>query len=249
MNVYYQLIIDYQRHPCLLAVSLVICHQEHHIHPRCSQESSMAKKNPKHPWRNSRAKKLLKAALVSKEIPLSSKDMPPRQVFEHFRDLPAFQKHDFNVQKKFASRLYTLRNKVQEDLIKASADAVTLSNSRRKNPKKTYWNETTAYKLLSQDMDEGKHQQMAPRILWETRPEYQLLSKETFRKAIHAEVYRRKSVHKKKSNSDEEEEEEEDAAEDDAEGDDSDSDSEDEGATDDEDDSSDVAVVEVINVN
>jgi hypothetical protein len=57
-------------------------------------------------------------------------------------------------------------------------------------PQMILWHESTARGLLKQDINEGKHIQLAPLDLYSTRDEYKAFSLKMFRNHIYQEVDR-----------------------------------------------------------
>jgi hypothetical protein len=155
----------------------------------------MANNKPSVPWADSDAKRVLEERLESGEIPLDSDLMAPRDVY--YQD-PSFSDYPY---KQFRDRLRDLRKKVKSLEYLTNFDAAALSHDRKIHPKKQKnskgehrWEGSEAERLLKRDIDNKKHEDLAPRDLRKTQKAYQDYPLEVFRKHIHQEVARRKFI-------------------------------------------------------
>ncbi len=172
---------------------------------KAAKKTAKKKKTKEETWRYSDAKKILKKALAKGEdakgnkVLLDSKmgigqDQTPRKLYLLFKDLPEFQKSDFNNFDLFRRRLYSLRHHVWDGKLEATKDRLMLENFLADHPipnKRLFVD--IALPMLRIDMDAGKHLTMAPRELHKTRPEYLEFALNKFRGHIHQEVYTRKA--------------------------------------------------------
>lgn len=150
-------------------------------------------------WLDSSARKILLDALKDGSVPLeSTKDSKPRHVLELFKDKPEFQVPgtDYADKKLFGSRLRSLRRIVMEQRKRVKEDASVFANTRKKHPKATLdvrgkpqWKGSAMEAHLKEDIDEGKHKEMKPKELHESKAEYKVYDLEVFRKRIHQELY------------------------------------------------------------
>jgi len=108
-----------------------------------------------------------------------------------------FEHYDYEV--RFPERLAAVIEEVERDMDRAAEEKAALLKDRSKYPinatnhrGEPRWEGSVAQELLRKDIDEGKNEQMRPRDLWLSRPEYQEYDKEVFRKHIHQEVSSRK---------------------------------------------------------
>jgi hypothetical protein len=80
---------------------------------------------------------------------------------------------------RFRNNLLYLRKDITAKMALASSDSAALANDRSIHPKRAAnhrgeprWEGSEAERLLRLDMDEGKHQRMKPRELYQTRQQY-----------------------------------------------------------------------------
>jgi hypothetical protein len=145
-------------------------------------------------WNNSIGKKLLEEDLRSGEIPLDGDSMKPWEVFLQRPEFAECCEY-----KDFPRRLRDLRKQIARKNDRASIAAAALSHDRRIYPKEianktctVRWEGSEAERLLRLDMDAGKHELMAPRLLYEERSEYKEFPLQTFRGHIYQELRTRK---------------------------------------------------------
>ena len=140
------------------------------------------------PWQYSDAKKLLTKDILDKKIDgLTSKEV--------FALRPEFQHYKY---KNFYTNLRNLRSSLAELQGFADEDAAALAHDTKLNllvnNNKPYprWQGTDAERLLKQDLDNGRHENMAPRELKASRPEYKPYPGKVFLDHIHQELRSRK---------------------------------------------------------
>jgi hypothetical protein len=145
-------------------------------------------------WKNSIAKKLLEEDLRSGKIPLDGNAMKPKEVYE---ERPEFA--EFCEYKHFPRRLRELHQQIsrKNDRALTAADAVAhdrkiYSEEDSKQTGKARWEGSEAERLLRLDMDAGKHEVMAPHLLYEERLEYREFPLDVFRGHIYQEQRSRK---------------------------------------------------------
>jgi hypothetical protein len=145
-------------------------------------------------WKHSIAKKLLEEDLCAGKIPLESDEMTSKEVY---LQRPEFS--EFCEYKDFPRHLRELRKQISRKNERASIAAAAVSHDRRIYPKevasitgKVRWEGSEAERLLRLDMDEGKHEAMAPRLLYAERREYREFPLHVFRGHIHQEKRTRK---------------------------------------------------------
>ena len=146
-------------------------------------------------WQKSDAKKLLLQDLRSGEIPLDSESMTPRDAFFQ---RPEFA--EFGGYENFPSRLRSARQHIACKNDRAASDCAALAHDRKIYPKpdnnhrgEPRWEGSEAERLLRNDMDEDKHKQMKPELLYNAREEYyKNYPLKVFREHIYQEEKRRK---------------------------------------------------------
>jgi hypothetical protein len=136
------------------------------------------------PWRNSHAKKLLITDIIDGRI---DDDMTPKQVFA-FR--PEFQVYNYD---NFVTNLRNMRKTVTKQQDLADDDEAAFAHDEllelRVNGKPyPRWQGSVAEQLLKQDIDNGRHINMKPRELRESRLEYRPYPQTVFRDHIHQEL-------------------------------------------------------------
>jgi hypothetical protein len=141
------------------------------------------------PWRDSQAKCLLVEGLTAGTIPLTSHDMPPKEVYNLHDEFKQFKYANFR------TNLNNLRKDFIDRRKRSAFDEAALKNDRQLVQRGTqthrgypFWPETEASKLLEIDLKEGKHRQMKPAALYTTRPEYQVFPLDVFRDHVHQEL-------------------------------------------------------------
>ena len=76
---------------------------------------------------------------------------------------------------------------MQWDVLSYGHD-IAIIQAQRSEPADAAWHRSPAYRLLKQDIDDRKNEQLAPKELWMSRPEYQAFDLQCFRKHIYQEV-------------------------------------------------------------
>lgn len=140
-------------------------------------------------WADSHAKNLLVAGLAAGTIPLTSQEMPPKDVYELHAEFKQFQYSNFrtnlnNLRKSFIER--RRRSEFDESALKS--DRAIVQRRTQTHRDYPFWPEADASKLLEIDLKQGQHLHMKPALLYMTRPEYQLFPLDVFRDHIHQEL-------------------------------------------------------------
>lgn len=146
-------------------------------------------------WKTSAARDFL-FELVSDENFPGPKEIKPRKVFDDYcKDRPEFQHFQDYTAIKFADKLRQARTRANKKKDRATEDAEFLAHDRLIFPEPTItihgepkWKGSNAHKLLIQDIKDGKHKTMKPRLLYELREEYQDYDPDRFRNRIYQEV-------------------------------------------------------------
>lgn len=109
---------------------------------------------------------------------------------------PEYKEMELNLWK---SRFNGMRKIVREGKERASSDAIDLSNDRKIHPRPQVnergtplWIGSDAEVLLGIDIDDGKHKEMEPKQLYESRQQYQDFTLQEFRRHIYQEEQTRK---------------------------------------------------------
>ena len=79
------------------------------------------------------------------------------------------------------------QDRMQWDVLSYGHD-IAIIQAQRSEPADAAWHRSPAYRLLKQDIDDRKNEQLAPKELWMSRPEYQAFDLQCFRKHIYQEV-------------------------------------------------------------
>jgi len=178
--------------------------------PRRKKKEQSPKPPPSPPaWRTSRAKKLLTADLLNEDnnVPLYPIDDEVQDYFddeslltnlEIYNSRPEFLLYKWE---NFQTNLSNLREKIIQDKDMADADQAAFNQYRQAHPRPTtnhrgepFWDRSEAQRLLRMDMDEGKHRQMKPSQLRQTRPVFEEHGVIAFGKKICQEKRRRKYI-------------------------------------------------------
>jgi hypothetical protein len=122
------------------------------------------------PWQDSEAKATLKADILSGKVP---PDWKPKQVFATHPELyKPYAKY-------FGSNLGRLRKSLKEQQDRADEDDAAVRHDlglfpRSQNDVRGFprWDGSAAQKLLKQDVSAGKHRELKPKELQQTRDEY-----------------------------------------------------------------------------
>ena len=158
------------------------------------KEGKLGKQKPPK-WSKSEAKKLLRDDIV---VGVVTDDMQASDVYK-MRD--EFQLYKFD---NFKTNLGNLRvsikkniERMQFDCICYGKDRALLIELRKDNPPNLppypIWHKHEAKKLLKQDISDGKHIDIKPQELWESRSEYMEFPLKVFRKHIYQELDERAS--------------------------------------------------------
>ena len=154
-------------------------------------EESPYFKEPKTKWRNSKAKRLLYAALMEGIVPMEANSMSLHDIYLLY---PEFALYSFD---KFESRLERLRKKIEQLDSRAEADLAAFNNYKAHHQPVLFshkgyvqWQGSTSQELLWDDLDEYMDDPEAkPKDLWLSRPEYQKeFPLEAFRDKIKQEI-------------------------------------------------------------
>jgi hypothetical protein len=141
-------------------------------------------------WRTSKAKDLVAQDIIDGNIPLEG-DINPEEIFQRlYADNPLFSNFPFD-KTRYKDRIERLRNaigrlqhwaafdseKVLEDIAKHTPHNKNIRGELR-------WDGSEAQQLLKQDVEQGRHLQLKPRELRETREEYKVFGLRVFQKHI-----------------------------------------------------------------
>jgi hypothetical protein len=147
------------------------------------------KKDKNGPWAKSKSKALLRAGLLTGEI---TADMAPKDVFSiHPEENGKWKYSNWSGNLRTLSKAIVRdKGRMKDDVTSFANDFAIVQGMRGANDK-AVWHRSAAPKLLAKDVDEGKHLQMTPMELYDTRDEYKLFSLHVFRKHIYQEVDKR----------------------------------------------------------
>jgi len=150
-------------------------------------------------WRSCVAKMVLYEALISGAIPVEKDAMSPQEVFEFFRDEPAFL--NIKYEDNFEDRLQRLRNKVIMKNGHRERDARALAHDRLICPRRSHtidqphWAVFQAKELLEVNIQNNKHLtfktkkgNVSRELFWKSRPAYQEFELEEFRGHIYQQI-------------------------------------------------------------
>jgi len=143
------------------------------------------KKSPV-PWGKSKAKELL-----FQDIAAGRAVGTAREIYSSRPEYAAAQPN-FNA---FAGNFYRLRKWIAKHQERADEDAAALAHDVLENPRAMMdprgyprWDQSDAFKLLKQDIADGKQDEMAPQQLHQSRDEYKDFPLEVFRNHIYQEL-------------------------------------------------------------
>jgi hypothetical protein len=150
-------------------------------------------------WEHSAAKKFLVKDLKSGLIPLEPNNPFPRVLWAHYSNLVEFA----DVSKtQFSTNIQNLRKLIKQKKDRSAEEEAALTRDRlhffprppTNHRGEPHWDCSASKPLLSQDIDAGKHNDLEPRELWMTRPEYyqEYPNHAVFRKHIYQEIRTRK---------------------------------------------------------
>jgi hypothetical protein len=141
--------------------------------------------DPPSPWEHSKAKKLLYKDLVDGIV---TADMKPKQVYDMRREFQQYQL------KNFRNNLKTLREDLTRKIESAAFDSQALAKDREIFPRSEFaaggyprWDGSEAQQLFLHDFEHGKHTEMKPAELHQTRQAYLLFPLDVFRNHIYQE--------------------------------------------------------------
>jgi hypothetical protein len=142
-------------------------------------------------WLHHPAREILKLAFFSGEIPLDW-NRQPKSIYDKFKDCQEFKGMPYD--DTFKRRLSSLRDQVKKKKDAIDIDQRAYDIFRKNFPVRNFndvgvrrWHGSAAEFYLKADMKAGMHEGKQPSELRATRAEYQLYSKETFRKHINQE--------------------------------------------------------------
>lgn len=166
------------------------------FYSRLSSLKKQVMRPPKPPkrikWAKSEARQLLETDLRTGTTPM---DMDPEDVF---LSRPEFAEYnpDFDL---FKNRLSSLIEQCQEKDDRAALDSDAFEHDRAIYPfpllnfcGEPQWPGSSAEEWLSSDIDDGRHLEMAPKDLYESRGAYQEFQLKTFRGHIYQMIKSRK---------------------------------------------------------
>ena len=130
---------------------------------------------------------------------MDPKEMAPFDVWNECCDDDIFE--GMECDGTFVRRLCNLRMAAKEGKKRADEDAALFDIAKANHPVPKFnhrgepqWNGSDAQTLLKQDMDDGKHRDMKPKDLWESRQECMMFQLATFRDHIHQETKSQKCL-------------------------------------------------------
>jgi hypothetical protein len=158
---------------------------------------------PKVTWRNSRAKEVLYTLIMDEVVPLEAKDCnnrPTMAIKDIYNLHDEFKKYDID---KFAGRLKAIRDKIKELNSRADEDLVAFKNYKQNHAVSMYshkgyiqWQGSDAQKFLLMDIEAGKHNELKPKVLWESRRAYMdTFPLHVFRSKLEQEIRTAKYIH------------------------------------------------------
>jgi hypothetical protein len=141
------------------------------------------------PWANSEAKKMLIVMINDGTITEDS------NVEEVYNSQQEFQKYNI---RNFRTNIRNLIAAIRRREECARFDTAALETFRELHPRPPvthgdypFWDTSEASRFLTFDIDNGRHLQMTPKQLRNTRQEYQAFPLNIFRKHLHQERQRR----------------------------------------------------------
>lgn len=142
-------------------------------------------------WLHHPAREILKIAFFTGEIPLDWKRQP-KSIYDKFKDRQEFKGMPYD--ETFKRRLSSLRDQVKKKKDAIEIDQRAYDIFRKNFPVRVFndigvrrWHGSAAEFYLKADMKAGMHEGKQPSDFRATRAEYQLYSKDTFRKHINQE--------------------------------------------------------------
>lgn len=139
-------------------------------------------------WALSKSKSILRTGLLNGTILPS---MKPKEIFDMHPE-----EHSKWEYTNWTNNLRNLRHAIEkdnkrmhDDMLSYGHDLAIVNALRAANPnRKPRWRGSEAAKRLKEDVDKGKHLEMKPSTLHQTRPEYLVFDLDVFRKHIYQEV-------------------------------------------------------------
>ena len=137
-------------------------------------------------WRKSKARQMLKEDIVSGNV---TDDMEPRVVYIISVE---YQMYAFDRFKSYLDNLkeaiYRDFERMERDCIDYGHDLQAVMEIRKDDPPSCRpWNLSECKKFLEEDVKDGKHTALAPKVLYESRPEYRAYTLKEFRDHIYQE--------------------------------------------------------------
>jgi hypothetical protein len=142
-------------------------------------------------WSKSAAKQFLK--ICFREGTISANYQDARKVWaDHCKDDRAFKK--MQCDDAFVRRLKTVRDDYLKKVERSEKDLEAFNIAKKNHPTPEFnvrgepqWHGSAAQKHLKETVEAGQHKGVEPKKMWESRPEYQVYSLQTFRDHIYQE--------------------------------------------------------------
>jgi hypothetical protein len=151
--------------------------------------------SPNDKWIHSLAKKSLRTDIILGKV---TANCIPEMVYA-MRD--SYKRFPFE---NFKTNMQSLIAAVGKDIARMQHDCEAhghdlgvvkaLRSDEEPGSRPLSWHLSDARTLLKVDMAAGKHKQLKPKDLWETKAEYQVFELEVFRKAIHSAVDKKEKL-------------------------------------------------------
>lgn len=149
------------------------------------------KKKPK--WRNSKARAMLVRMLMDQNS--NAQEMTWQQLYASHE---WFQEYDSKSFRDYVRELKKANPKklkiVTEDNMIIKAELKNFPRPEKTNRGQPFWDTHPAKLLLREDVKVGKHLEMKPHILHQTRPEYKAFNLKTFRQHVYQEKRHQKEL-------------------------------------------------------
>jgi hypothetical protein len=154
-----------------------------------SQSTGLVTKSKAEPWRYSEAKSYLTVLLETDSDGIVH-HMDAHDVYNMSELFKPYEFHNFK------TNLEKLKENLKKESVLVQADEQALLNDRAVVPQRElthggypFWHRSNAKQLLARDVREKKHEEMKPRDLHGSRPEYQEFPLAVFSKHISQESY------------------------------------------------------------
>jgi hypothetical protein len=142
-------------------------------------------------WSKSAAKQFLKRCFREGNISPNYQDA--QQVWtDHCKNDKAFAR--MQCDDAFVRRLKTVRDDYLKKVDRCQTDQEAFNIAKKNHPTpelnsrgEPQWHGSAAQKLLKETVEAGEHKGVKPKKLWQSRPEYQVYSLDTFRDHIYQE--------------------------------------------------------------